>query len=73
MKLQPYVLDLNAGTHYFCACGKSKNLPYCDNSHQGSNYQPHVAELAAPQQVVICRCRQSKNAPFCDGTHATLA
>lgn len=73
MKQQPYILDLNAGTHYFCACGQSKHMPYCDNSHQGSEYRPHAVELAAPQQVAMCRCRQSKNAPYCDGTHSSLS
>jgi len=30
-------IDTNKEKNSFCTCGKSKKLPYCDNSHQGYN------------------------------------
>lgn len=77
----PFVVELNAGTYYLCACGESKNLPYCDGAHKGthkgthkgSSHEPYEVELQERQTVAICGCRQSASRPFCDGTHLTLA
>jgi CDGSH-type Zn-finger protein len=30
----PKALTLEPGTHYWCACGKSKKQPFCDGSHR---------------------------------------
>lgn len=68
----PFVVELNPGTYYLCACGQSKNLPYCDGTHKGSSYEPYKIELPESQTVVICGCRQSSSSPFCDGTHLSL-
>ena len=72
MKQEPFVVDLEPGTYYFCACGKSGNPPYCDGSHQGTDFSPYQVELKEAKKLGLCRCRQSKNRPFCDGTHLTL-
>ena len=29
----PYVMDMEPGTYYWCACGSSKKQPFCDGSH----------------------------------------
>ena len=35
----PYPITVEAGkTYYWCSCGKSKNQPFCDGSHQGSKF-----------------------------------
>ncbi len=46
-------LQLDAGTHWLCVCGQSKNSPYCDGSHQGTGFQPIALELEAPKIVEI--------------------
>ena len=69
----PYAVPLEAGkSYYWCACGKSANQPFCDNSHVGTEFTPtaFVAEKSAT--AYLCGCKHSKNKPFCDNSHTTL-
>jgi len=69
---EPAVLDLEPGTYYWCACGRSANQPFCDGSHAETDIVPKAFELTEKTRVALCRCKHSNNAPFCDGTHETL-
>ncbi len=68
----PYVLDLEPGTYYWCACGKSSNQPFCDGSHKGSAFVPTKVEITETKKVALCGCKHSKNGAFCDGSHQKL-
>jgi CDGSH-type Zn-finger protein len=68
----PFVMDMAAGTYWWCACGRSKNQPFCDGSHKGTGFTPMKVDLTEAKKVAWCGCKHSKNAPFCDGTHRTL-
>ena len=68
----PFVLDCQPGTYAWCACGRSKNQPFCDGSHAGSGFVPKIETLTAARKVAWCGCKHSKTKPFCDGTHKTL-
>ena len=68
----PYALDLNAGTYWWCACGRSKNQPFCDGSHKGSEFSPRQFTLNESQKVWLCGCKQTGSPPFCNGTHKKL-
>ena len=69
----PYPVDLEAGKSYFwCACGQSKNQPFCDSSHKGGSFSPVKFTAEETKKVWLCGCKQTKNQPFCDGTHKTL-
>ena len=68
----PYVKDVAAGTYAWCACGLSKNQPYCDGSHRTTEFRPKVVKIDAAQKVAWCGCKHSGNTPYCDGTHAKL-
>lgn len=68
----PYVLDLAAGTYWWCACGRSKTQPFCDGSHKGTSFTPVKFELTQPTKVTLCGCKRSKNMPYCDGSHRQL-
>jgi CDGSH iron-sulfur domain-containing protein 3 len=66
----PYAVEAEQGkTYYWCACGKSNNQPYCDGSHQGSEFQPVAFEAEKSDTVYLCGCKKTGNGPFCDGSH----
>lgn len=68
----PARVELEPGTYYWCACGKSKKQPLCDGSHQGSEFQPKPFEVAEKKTLFLCQCKRTGNAPFCDGSHQKL-
>lgn len=68
----PYLKDLPAGDYRWCACGLSKDQPFCDGSHKGTAFLPVKFTLDRAQTVWLCGCKHSRDQPFCDGTHNTL-
>lgn len=69
----PAVLELEPGNYSWCACGKSKNQPFCDGSHKEEGvFKPVRFEITEKKRVALCRCKHTKTPPFCDGTHKTL-
>jgi CDGSH-type Zn-finger protein len=71
-KSSPFVLDMEAGTYFWCSCGKSAKQPFCDGSHKGSEFRPVKTVLEEPKKAAWCGCKHSANKPFCDGAHAKL-
>lgn len=68
----PYALELEPGTYWWCACGRSNHQPFCDGSHQGSGFTPEKLVLTEKKKVWLCGCKHSHKRPHCDGTHKTL-
>ena len=70
----PFPVDLEAGkTYFWCACGQSRNQPFCDGSHKKDGiFTPVKFEAAETKRVFLCGCKRSGHKPFCDGTHKTL-
>lgn len=68
----PYGLTLEAGTYWWCACGRSQKQPFCDGSHKGTGIAPQKITLDEPKKVWLCGCKHSQNPPFCDGSHKKL-
>ncbi len=72
-KRLPIPVDVEAGKDYFwCACGDSKNQPFCDGSHKGTEFVPLKWTATETEKTFFCACKHTANAPFCDGTHGTL-
>lgn len=65
----PFVLEMAVGTYAWCACGNSKNQPFCDGSHRGTEFQPLITKIEQKKKVVWCGCKHTKSKPWCDGTH----
>ena len=56
-------------SYYWCACGKSKNQPFCDSSHKGTEFNPVKYKAEETKKKFFCLCKQTDNQPFCDGSH----
>ncbi len=70
---RPVKVELEEGKSYFwCSCGKSKNQPFCDGSHAGTEMKPQKFTAEKSGDAFLCQCKASANAPFCDGTHARM-
>ena len=70
--LKPWQAELEAGTYYWCACGESKNQPFCDGSHKNTEFTPVEFEVKKKEEVYLCNCKRSLSAPHCDGMHKRL-
>lgn len=69
----PCAVDVEKGKDYWwCTCGRSKGQPFCDGSHQGTEFKPMKYTAEESKTVYFCACKHTKNAPFCDGTHNSL-
>jgi len=67
---KPAKVDLVKGKKYlFCSCGTSKNQPFCDGSHSGTEFKPKKFTVEKDTEAYLCQCKHSSNTPFCDGTH----
>lgn len=69
---KPAVLPVAAGTHFWCACGRSAQQPYCDGSHKGTGISPLKFEVSEPATMALCLCKHSGTKPTCDGSHKRL-
>jgi CDGSH-type Zn-finger protein len=69
----PYKTSVEEGrSYYWCACGRSKNQPFCDGSHAKTDIRPLHYKAEASGDLWFCGCKHSGNKPLCDGTHAKL-
>lgn len=68
----PAVLILQAGTYYWCRCGRSKNQPFCDGAHQGTQFAPLEFTVTENREVALCQCKCTGSPPYCDGSHQGL-
>jgi CDGSH-type Zn-finger protein len=69
-RYMPYGVRLALGEYMWCACGRTKDQPFCDNSHQDTGCTPvQFAITEENQEVWLCGCKRTGNPPYCDGSH----
>ncbi len=70
---KPIAVNLEAGEEYYwCSCGQSRNQPFCDGSHRGTEFTPTTFSVGEAQEAYLCQCKRTSTPPFCDGAHARL-
>ena len=67
----PFATVVEQGKDYWwCACGQSKNQPFCDGSHKTEGVFTPIKYTATDSTTVyFCGCKGSGNKPLCDGSH----
>ena len=67
---QPFKLSTESNKkYYYCTCGQSTNLPFCNGAHKGTEFKPIIYENNQNITVYLCQCGKSSNKPLCDGSH----
>lgn len=69
---QPCMMELEAGEYWWCSCGRSKNQPFCDGSHAGTEFQPVPFTVTEAGPQYLCCCKHTRTPPYCDGSHSKL-
>jgi CDGSH-type Zn-finger protein len=62
-------MDLEQGKYLWCACGMSKDNPFCNGSHHGTSVKPVYFEVKKKRKMSLCTCKLTKTPPYCDGAH----
>jgi CDGSH-type Zn-finger protein len=71
--MNPIPVDVEAGkTVWWCSCGRSRQQPFCDGSHKGSEFSPMKYVPAESKKLWFCTCKKTGTAPLCDGSHKQL-
>ncbi len=68
----PFIVDVEPGSYYWCSCGRSASQPFCDGSHEGTDFTPVKIEVDKPKSLFLCGCKHTQHPPFCDGSHGEL-
>lgn len=71
---EPIPVKVEEGKDYWwCACGLSKNQPFCDGSHKAEGkFEPVKWTAPKSGERWFCTCKQTAKAPFCDSSHKAL-
>ena len=70
---EPFLVTVEAGeTYWWCACGRSRNQPFCDGSHAGTGIEPLEYTTERTRKLWLCGCKKTARPPMCDGAHKTL-
>jgi CDGSH-type Zn-finger protein len=68
----PLTTELEAGTYSWCRCGMTRDVPWCDGSHEGTGITPLEFEVDETGTKAICNCGLTSTPPYCDGSHTSI-
>ncbi|KAF8822866.1 zinc finger CDGSH-type domain-containing protein [Cardiosporidium cionae] len=73
-RTDPYLVHVEKNkVYWWCACGKSKNQPWCDgNSHRSTGLKPLIYIPSFTGRKLMCGCKQGGKRPLCNGNHLWL-
>ena len=57
---------------YLCKCGLISKHPFCDVSHDTTNFLPERIVFEEDKDVFFCGCKKSAKGALCDGTHKNI-
>ena len=70
---RPYRAPVTGGEEvWWCACGRSRNQPFCDGSHKGTQFRPRPYVPPQDLTLAFCGCKATRRPPFCDGSHLAV-
>ena len=70
---EPIDVEVTEGeTYWWCACGRSQNQPFCDGSHEGTDFTPVEYKAERSRRLFLCTCKKTSRQPLCDGSHNNL-
>jgi hypothetical protein len=51
---EPAVISPDPGSYYWCSCGRSRDQPFCDGSHEGTGCEPVEFTVDEKKEVALC-------------------
>lgn len=51
---------LDRYAYYWCSCGKSGNITFCDDVHTGTEFVPVEFTITEKKEAALCSCQKRK-------------